>query len=193
MKVEDLKFKVESLKLKVFGSRFSINGYLLLLASCVMLLTFLNSCKVNYTFSGATIPPQAKTVSVQYFSNQASLSNPTYSQLFTEALRDIFQTQTNLAQTDKNGDIAFEGAVTGYATAPVSIQSNDQAALNRLTITVSVKYKNKYDESKNFESNFSRFADYQSTKSLTEVEAELIKQINDQLVQDIFNRALNNW
>ncbi len=188
-----LKFKVQSWKLEVGSWKSGVARFFVLLTSCFVLLTFFNSCKVNYGFKGITIPPEVKTVSIQYFANQASLANPTYSQSFTEALRNIFQTQTNLALTDKGGDITFEGSVTGYATSPVSIQSNDQAAQNRLTITVSVKYVSKFEESKNFETNFSRFADYQSTKSLAEVEAELIKQINDQLVQDIFNKALNNW
>jgi hypothetical protein len=87
----------------------------------------------------------------------------------------------------------FEGEITGYAIAPVAIQSNDLAASNRLTIMVHVKFVNTKDEKQNFDTSFSRFADYSSTQSLTAVQANLIDQINQQLVQDIFNKAMINW
>jgi hypothetical protein len=137
--------------------------------------------------------PEAKTVSVQYFQNNASLAPPTLSQTFTEALKDKLSSQTRLAMINKGGDLSFEGSVTGYSTSPIAIQSTDQAALNRLTITVSVKYNCSFDEKKNFEQSFTRFADYTSSQSLTAVEDGLIRDINTQLVQDIFNRALNDW
>lgn len=148
---------------------------------------------MNYSFSGASIPPEAKTVSVQYFQNVASLAPPTLSQTFTEALRDKLSSQTRLALISKAGDLSFEGSITSYSATPIAIQSTDQAALNRLTITVNVKYICSFDEKKNFEQSFSRFADYSSTQSLAAVEDQLIREINEQLVQDIFNRALNNW
>ena len=148
---------------------------------------------MNYSFSGASIPPEAKTVSVIYFSNTASLAPPTLSQIFTEALRDKLSTQTRLALVNKGGDLNFAGSIIGYATSPVAIQSTDQAALNRLTITVNVKYTCSFNEKKNFEQTFSRYADYTSDKSLASVEDQLIRDINVQLVQDIFNKALNDW
>ncbi len=151
---------------------------------------------MRYSLSGASIPPEAKTVSVQYFQNNASLAPPTLSQSFTEALRDKLSSQSSLGLVNKGGDLAFEGNITGYATAPIAIQSTataDQAALNRLTITVNVKYTCSFDEKKNFEQTFVRFTDYSSTQTLSAVEDGLIKDINDQLVQDIFNKALNDW
>jgi outer membrane lipopolysaccharide assembly protein LptE/RlpB len=159
------------------------------------LLTFalFSSCKIHYSLSGASIPPEAKTVSVQYFQNNASLAPPILSQAFTESLRDKLSSQTRLSLTTKGGDLAFEGSITGYSTAPIAVQSSDQAALNRLTITVNVKYTCAFDEKKNFEQSFTRYSDYPSTKSLSTEEDRLIKEINEQLIQDIFNRALNDW
>ncbi len=162
-------------------------------ACFLFIATFFLGCKLHYGFSGATIPPEAKTVSVQYFQNNATLAPPTLSQTFTEALRDKLGSQTRLGLVNKEGDLNFEGSITNYITAPIAIQSSDKAALNRLTITVNVKYSCSFDEKKNFEQTFSRFADYSSSESIKAVEEELIKEINNQLVQDIFNRALNDW
>lgn len=101
--------------------------------------------------------------------------------------------QTNLALVKQNGDLHFEGYISDYNVSPVAIQAGDKAGSNRLTIAVSVKYINKFDETKNFEQLFSRFADYPSTESLSSKEADLITEINRQLTEDIFNKAFNNW
>jgi hypothetical protein len=154
---------------------------------------FFVACRVSYSLNGASIPPEAKTVSVTFFQNYASLAPPTLSQKFTEALRTRLSSQSRLTLVSKEGDLAFEGSITGYATSPVGIQSTDVAAQTRLTITVNVKYTCSFDEKKNFEQSFSKFADYKSDLSLTSVESRLIDDINDQLTQDIFNKALNNW
>ena len=163
------------------------------LLPAVYCLLLFSSCKVNYSFSGASVSPDVKTVSIQTFKNNASLAPPTLSQSLTEAVKDIFTSQTNLGIISSSGDLNFEGEIVNYITSPVAIQSNDQAALNRLTITVSVKFTNAKDEKQNFETSFSRYADYSSTQSLNAVQESLIEEINKQLVQDVFNKAMINW
>ena len=150
-------------------------------------------CHIKYTLSGQSIPADAKTVSVSFFVNKAALSPPTFSQQFTEGLKTKFQRETRLQLVASGGDLEFEGAVTGYSVAPMAVQGNETAALNRLTVSVSVTYVNNLDEQQNFSTNFSRFADFPASQSLTSVEGQLTPTITDQLIQDIFNRAFINW
>jgi len=163
---------------------------ILLLIYCSLPLVW--GCGV-YSFTGASIPPETKTVSVDFFPNRASLVQPSLSQTFTEKLRDKFVSQTNLTLTEARGGLAFEGSITDYSSQPIAIQGNEQAALNRLTITVKVKFENSADPKQNFESSFSRFADYDSRQALSTVELDLIGEICNQLVDDIFNKAVINW
>ena len=146
-----------------------------------------------YSFSGASIPAEAKTVSVQYFPNHAQLVNPMLSNNFTNALRDAMTNQTTLDMVESGGDLAFEGEITDYKTMPVAITSGQTAAMNRLTITVKVRFSNHIDESKDFESTFSRYEDYPSDQDLNSVQESLTTTIIEQLVEDIFNKALVNW
>jgi hypothetical protein len=178
-------------RLSGLSSFHTKSKYFLLIMCCVSI--FFTACRISYSLNGASIPPEAKTVSVTFFQNYASLAPPTLSQTFTEALRSRLSSQSRLALVSKGGDLAFEGSITGYATSPVGIQSTDVAAQTRLTITVSVKYTCSFDETKNFEQSFSKFADYKSDLNLAAVESGLIEQINEQLTQEIFNKALNNW
>jgi outer membrane lipopolysaccharide assembly protein LptE/RlpB len=155
------------------------------------LASLLGSC--GYSFTGASIAPDIKTVSIQYFPNYATLVQPTLSQLFTERLKDKFISQTTLSLVKNNGDLNFEGAITDYRTQPSAIQAGDRPALNQLVITVRVTFTNRKDEKQNFESSFTRFAEFESSRSLLEVEEDLIREINRQLVDDIFNKAVVNW
>lgn len=166
--------------------------HVLVSLTAAMLIIFLQSCGV-YSFTGASIPPEAKTISIQQFPNNAPLVNPVLSQLLTDALRDKFSSQTNLSQIPVNGDLAFEGSITDYRTQPVAITGDQTAALNRLTVSVRVIFTNRFDEKQNFETTFSRYEDYESTQSLSEVEEQLVGLIIEALVQDIFNRSVVNW
>ncbi|MBI1221519.1 MAG: hypothetical protein GC180_02855 [Bacteroidetes bacterium] len=150
------------------------------------------SCTVNYGFSGAQVGT-AKTVSITYFTNVAPLNNPTISQVFTEKLKDKFIRETPLKLLDANGDMQLSGKIIDYNVAPVAIQQNVSAAQNRLTVTIQVKFVNKTDAKYDFEKSFSNFEDFDATKSLSSVEADLVNSICDKIVQNVFNDAVINW
>ena len=78
------------------------------------------------------------------------------------------------------------------ATSP-SRASDDYALLNRLTITVKVRFTNAVDEKASWSRTFSAYEDYDSTLLLTEAEGTLIPEIVDKLVTDIFQAAASNW
>ena len=155
-------------------------------------LVFLSACGF-YSFTGASISPDVKTVSVQYFPNRAATIEPTLSQVFTEQLKDYFLEQTNLNFETELGDLNFSGEIVKYEVKPIAIQANEQAAQNRLTIAVKVTFENTKDDTKNFEQKFSRYADYDSEQNLAEAEDVLIQQITNELAEDIFNKAVVNW
>ena len=150
-------------------------------------------CTVKYSLSGASIPPDAKTFSVAYFPNNAPMVAPILSATLTDELTQRFATRTSLVQVEEGGDFTFEGDIIGYSSTTSSVSSGEYALQNRLTITVKVKFTNAIDDKMSFNKNFSAYADYDSTKLLNEVESELIPQIVEQIVTDIFQAAASNW
>ena len=162
--------------------------------SLFIIISFaVSSCKVNYSMTGASISPDVKTITVKYFQKSAALGPASLSQAFTEKLKEKFLSQTSLSSVDRDGDLTFEGSINGYSVQPLAIQANETAAQNRLIITVNVKFTNLKDEKQNFETSFSRYADFNSSQNLTSIEESLITEINSQLVDDIFNKAVINW
>lgn len=158
-------------------------------------LCFLTGCGVaiKYSLLGASIPPDAKTFSVAYFPNNATMVSPILSSTLTDALVDMFSRRTRLMQVDEGGDFAFEGEITNYTSTTASVSSDDYALLNRLTITVKVRFTNALDEKASWSRTFSAYEDYESTQLLTEVEGTLIPEIVDKLVTDIFQASASNW
>lgn len=159
----------------------------------ILLTGITNSCRISYSFTGANISPAVKTFSVYYFPNRARLVNPTMSQSFTEALREKLQRQTPLNELAEDGDLIFEGQITGYEVRPMSIQKEDMAALNRLTVSVRVKYTNNIDPDQSIEQTFSAFEEFDAASSLSAVEDGLVPEIITKLTEDIFNATLANW
>lgn len=166
---------------------------IMVVATLLATMVSLGGCTVKYSFSGASIPLQAQTVSVPYFPNNAPMVAPSLSSTLTDALQDKFARQTKLQLVSTGGDLAFEGEITNYTSTPAAITAAETAAMNRLTITVKVKFTNIYEPQNNYNKSFSAFAEYDATSLLQDVQDSLITEICEQLVQDIFNAAVANW
>ena len=120
---------------------------ILLIFIALFMLT--DGCGI-YSFTGASISPGVKTISVKYFPNNSTLVQPTLSRKITEAIRDKFTSLSNLSLVNSKGDLNIEGEITRYSTEPVAITGNQQGALQRLTITVNVRFTNKLDPKQDF-------------------------------------------
>jgi hypothetical protein len=169
-----------------------ISKYKYISYALVVLTTLFCGCSVQYRFTGATTQG-LKTVSVQYLQNRAPLVQPGLSQYITDAIIDKCKAQTNLKYTTSTGDANFEGEISDYNTRPLTVAADAQAASNRFTISVRVKYTNSFDPDLSFDQTFSRYEDYSSSLDLSAVEKDLSDKIVEMIVEDIFNQAFVNW
>jgi hypothetical protein len=156
-------------------------------------MMIVHSCGI-YSFTGTSIQPDVKTVTINYFDYQALKVNPSLSNDLTTALQDKFLKLTKLEQVDMDGDLEISGAVTGYDVTATAITANEQAAQNRLTVTVKISFTNrKYPEDDFQDKSFSAFADFDAMQSIDAVEASLCEEIIEQLCDDMFNATVANW
>ena len=165
-----------------------ILNYFMLLFS----LIFIVSCNI-YSFNGASIPVGSSSVKITTFTNNTSNSIPSLQQTISEKLRDIFLEQTNLNLINEDADLNFIGSIENYEIKPISLKANETTSQNRLSITVKVKYINNVSDQYNYETSFTRYSDFDGLSNLNDVEIELVELITDQLVEDIFNKAVINW
>lgn len=146
-----------------------------------------------YSFSGTSIQPEIKTVTINYFEYKALRVNPSLSNDLTEKVKEDFRKMTRLEQVELDGDIEIVGEITGYDVKATAITANEVAAQNRLTVSVKIKFTNRKYPEDDFEKSFSAYADYDSMLALDAVESQLCEQIIEQLSNDIFNATVANW
>jgi hypothetical protein len=168
--------------------------------SLILLVSIiLHGCGI-YSFSGASISPDIKTISIEMFFNDTGMGPPNLSQLFTEKIKDYYQQNTSLAIVKADGDLTLEGSIVRWDLTPMAPTSSgdpnvpDVAGLMRLTITVQAEYINTKDDEFNFKKSFSFYDDFDpNSSSLSAIENQLIETIFDQIILDIFNSSVANW
>lgn len=171
------------------------NSVVLIFALVSSLLT---SCGI-YSFTGASIAPDVKTLTVLNFGDKSATSPPWLAQSFAEKTREYYQRNTSLVLANRDGDLQVEGTIMNYAISPVAPTGApggtgvERAAQTRLTISVKVKFTNLKNKTQNFDQNFSFYADFDQSKSFAAVERELVDIISDQIILDIFNKSVANW
>ena len=146
-----------------------------------------------YSFSGASIPPNVRTFSIEFFPNRAPLVNPSLSADVTDGLRSYISSRSSLREDEFNPDIEISGEITDYSLTPIAAQADAQAALQRLTITVRVNFANNVNSNDSFTQTFSIFRDFDSSLDFSSLEDDLVREILDEMVDRIFMRAFGNW
>ena len=159
----------------------------------ILLMTFLvTSCGI-YSFTGTSIQADVNTITIPYVEYKALRVNPSLSNDMTEALQDKFRKLTRLEQVDVDGDLELVCEITGYDVKATAVTADEQAAQNRLTVTVKVEFTNRKYPEDDVSKSFSAYEDFDATLSLDAVEGTLCETIIEKLVEDIFNATVAQW
>ncbi len=167
----------------------------------LLLCLGLSACSVKYSFTGTNINYElVKTFSVENFFNDSGSGPANMEQRFTEALKEYYQRNTQLELVRNNGDLQFSGSIVRYSLSPQAVVSSgdpnlpDRAGQMRLTIAVEVEYVNLSNEEENKKQTFTFFQDYDPrTTTLLDVESQLVEDIFETIIQDIFTATVANW
>jgi hypothetical protein len=146
-----------------------------------------------YSFTGTSLSPDLKTITVRNFVMNTAGGPANMALSVTEKLKEYYQRNTNLKIKPINGDLMVEGSIIAYEVTPIAPTASDKPALNRLTITINVIFTNSKDESQNFEKDFSFFSDFNQTQTLSQVENSIVPKILDQIVLNIFTETAAQW
>lgn len=166
-----------------------IRTYLILTAA--MLLW---SCSVSYKFNGASIDyTKTKTIQIAEFPIRSNYVWAPMGPMFNNQLKDQFASHTKLTQVRRNGDLKIEGEITQYQQRNKSVSAEGYSAQTELSITVNVRFTNNVNHNEDFERQFTASQSYETTQSLNSVQEELVRQMCDDLCDQIFNATVANW
>ncbi len=148
------------------------------------------TCRLS--LKDVSIPPEVKTVKVNFIENKARYINPQLSPRLTDKLRQKIVNQTRLSQVSGEADYEISGVITDYSVSTSGI-SNQQVSSNNLNVSVRIKFVNRLDEKKNQETSITRNFPFSSSLSLSQAETQLNEQIISNLTDEIFNKIFSTW
>ncbi len=160
----------------------------------ITIFSILTACSISYKFNGASIDYNlTKTLQLDHFVNQAPLVYPPLENLFNESIKDMFTRNTRLQFVKQNGDMEIEGEIVGYELTPLAVQENQFASETRLTMSVRMRFTNNKAQGQDKEETISANRTFASSVNLTDVQDQLIKELTDEIVDQIFNSTMANW
>ena len=169
--------------------RIRLSSYILF-----VMLMFV-ACTVSYKFNGSSINyDKVKTISFENFPNRSAafVWGPMES-MFNTKLQDKYMQQTRLRQQRQNGDLQLSGEITNYDAYNKGVGSDGYSTMAELKMTVNVRFVNNTNHAEDFEQQFSASREYNSTQQLSSVQEELVNQMIDEIVEQIFNATVANW
>ena len=155
----------------------------------------LAACTISYKFNGSSINyDKVKTISFENFPNRSAafVWGPMES-MFNTALQDIYVQQTRLKQVRQGGDLELSGEITNYNAYNKGIGSDGYSTMAELRMTVNVRFVNNTNHVEDFEQQFSASREYNSSQQLSAVQEDLVDQMIDEIVEQIFNATVANW
>ena len=156
--------------------------------------TYVASCSVSYKFNMSSIDyTKVKTIQIADFPIRSSYVWGPMGPMFNNKLKEQFADHTKLSQVKRNGDLKIEGEITNYSQRNKSVSAEGYSAQTDLSITVNGRFTNNTNHQEDFEQQFTATASYETTQSLAAVQEQLVTEMIEDIVDQIFNATVANW
>lgn len=162
----------------------------------IALLSIYCSACGMYSFTGTSISPDIRTISIQNFENSSGEGPSNLTQIVTNNFRNYYQRNTNLTILQREGDLQLEGQIISFTLTPAAVQREgniDQASLNRLTLGIQIRFTNTKDPEQDFDQQFTITEDFPQDTDITRIPPASIERMTERLVADVFNKSVANW
>ena len=177
---------------KIQGARLNSLRITRIFLLVLFVISLLSGCRV-YSFNGANIPAEIKTVRVQYIENKARYNNAQLSPGLTDKLRQKIVSQTKLTQVNNdNADYDVSGYISQYDVSTSAI-SDQKVATNRLTVAVTLTLLDRKTGKEPRNISASRSFDFSASLTLPQAELQLNDEIVRNLADEIFNQLFSDW
>ncbi len=173
---------------------FKLKQWLGISLSFIILLLGINSCSISYKFNGGSLDyTRLKTISIADVNNRAAQVYPPLAIKLTEDLKDFYTQRTRLDLVPRGGDLDLECTVTGYDLSPMAVRQDNFADRTMFKLTVQVKYTNTANEKESFDRSFSVHRDFGRDRPFTDVQDQLLEEMVEELIKQIYNATVENW
>ena len=160
----------------------------------LLLVTVVNFQSCSYSFTGSSIPPHLKTISIPVFNDKSGSGEFDLNRKLTIQLIQKFIDDNTLLISDRqNSDSILDGTIVGLSDAPNVVSGGEKVSSRRITITVRAVYKDLVKKQQIFEKNFSNYGDYVVGGDITSARKLAIESAIDKITEDILLGVVSNW
>ncbi|WP_081964785.1 LPS assembly lipoprotein LptE [Porphyromonas sp. COT-290 OH860] len=164
------------------------------IATLGLLMALVCACSISYKFNGGSLDyTRIKSISISEVYNRAPIIYPPLAANFTEQLKDFYTSRTRLEQVARAGDLELECTITGYDLTPMAVSDDNYASRTVFTVTMQVKYTNNVDEKESFDRSFKAHRDFDRNQTFVSVQDQLLEEIIEDLIKQIYNATVENW
>lgn len=105
---------------------------------CILITAhILSGC---YSFTGGTIPPHLKTITILSVTDNSGLGNPRYREILTQQLIEKFRNDNSFTLAERNGDAQLTAVITSITDATVAVGSGEIERERKTVVTVEADY-----------------------------------------------------
>ena len=153
----------------------------------ILLVTLLFGSCISYKFTGASIDyATTQTIQIDNISNRAPYGWAPMEAMFNNRLRDIYANQTRLRQVKRNGDLHIADQFNK------GISADGLSSQVQLRMTVNIRFTNS-KTNQSWERQFSATTQYDSSQQLSAVQERLVKEMTNDITDQIFNATVADW
>lgn len=158
---------------------------------CILALSV--SCSISYKFTGTSINYDLiKSIQLDKIANRAPYGWAPMEAMFNNKLQDLYANQTRLRIVRRGGDMQISGEITGYDQYNKAISADGFSSQVQLKLTVNIRFSNQ-KMNQHWERQFSATSQYNSTQQLSAVQERLVKEMIDDITEQIFNATVADW
>jgi hypothetical protein len=157
-----------------------------------------------YTFTGASVPPNLKTIAIPLVDDQSGFGEPGLREQFTTALTNLFISDNSLEVADRTtADAIMVGVITSVSDAPAVVQQpigqqgatqqGEQVSKRRITLTVKVALQDVKLRKNMWEKSFSNWGDYDAGGGGASQRQTGLTEAIRKVTEDILLETVSGW
>lgn len=146
-----------------------------------------------YSLTGATIPAHIRTVAIPLAEDRSVGGPAGLEQRLTDLLIDRFagRTRLTLVPDENDADAVIYAEIERYSNEPAGVTGDEVAALNRITISVRIRYHDRVEDRDRLTQSFTQRDTYDASR--IDDELPTAERVLTLIADDIFTAATSDW
>jgi hypothetical protein len=157
---------------------------------CGFVLLTISGC---YSFTGGSIPEHLKTLQIAAVEDRSGYGNPTYRDVLTSLIFSNFRSDNSFKIVESNGDARLAVVIVRVTDVPQTVQANEIASGNKLTITCDIEYYDAVQKKQIWKQTVTAYNTYDVESDAQGNRDKAARTVLTQTADDILLKVVSGW